>query len=133
MAGRLRSVPPGATPGRLGVGLRPGGEFDPRGRATHESALRRVPDRAEGRGLPGPRVRLRREGGHAPPAVVPTGPAAPGRVRPGRSPAQERLFCGLRRCEGLKAFAALPGERSAMHYDFTAIPDAGVPQAVEPV
>src|SRR5262249_30358055 len=118
---------------RLGVGLRPGGEFDPGCRATHAPALRRVPDRAEGRKLPGPRVRLRREGGHAPPAAVPTGPAAPGRGLAGRSPAQERLLCGLRRREGMKACAASPKGRRAMSYDSIAIPDAEVPQAVEPV
>ena len=42
------------------------------------------------------------------PAAVSTGPAASGRVRPGRSPAQERLLCGLRRCEGLKLRQRLP-------------------------
>src|SRR5262249_47740186 len=90
-------------------------------------------DWAEGRSLPGPCVRLRREGGHTPPAVVPTGPAAPGRILAGRSPAQERLLCRLLRSQGLKAFAGSPKGRTIMHYDFTAIPDADVPQAVEPI
>ena len=43
------------------------------------------------------------------PLAVPTGPAAAGRVRPGRSPAQERLLCGLRRREGLTRARPSPG------------------------
>src|SRR5262249_2924790 len=110
VVGRIRGLPPGATPRRLGVGVRPGGEFDPRGRATPAPALRRGPDPSEGRNLPGPCVRLRREGRHASTAAVSTGPAAPGRVFAGRNPAQERLLRSLRRRQGLKASDAPPRE-----------------------
>src|SRR5262249_34875744 len=56
-----------------------------------------------------------------------------GRVFASRCSAHERLLCGLRPCDGLRASAGSPKGARTMHYDFIAIPDADVPQAVDPV
>ena len=48
------SVPPGLASRRLAVGVRPGRELDSGGAAAHAAALRRVPDAAQGRSVPGP-------------------------------------------------------------------------------
>src|SRR5262249_15237919 len=53
------------------------------------------------------------------------------RVLAGRTLARDRTLCRLRHHEGLSVSAWMI-KGATMHYDFIAIPDADVPQAVDP-
>ncbi len=62
----------GAASGRVDMGVRSGREYDSGGQRLMWRRYGEYLSALKGRGVPGPRLRLRRAGGHAPPAHVPT-------------------------------------------------------------